>query len=165
MIRRARAEDLDAIEAALPAVVAAMRAGGNDQWGPDYPTRAHFAADLAEGTLVVDDDGGRIRGFAVLNREEPPEYEALDWRVGRPALVIHRLAVEPAFRRQGVADGLFAWAEAEAGRRGWAGLRSDTSDANEGMNALFRRRGWRRVGTLRFGHAVVGFVAWEKALP
>lgn len=160
MIRLARTSDLDAIEAALPVIVLTMRASGNDQWGPLYPTRLDFGRDLEAGTLFVDDRGA-VRGFAVFDEHEPPAYDALPWTVPRPALVVHRLAVVPEFRRLGVADGLFSFAEARARALG-RGLRSDTAEANEGMKALFAKRGWRRVGTLRFPHSAGEFVAWER---
>lgn len=161
MIRQALVADLDAIEAALPAIVAAMRAAGNDQWSAAYPTRTDFARDLEAGTLFVDDESG-VRGFGVFDGHEPPAYDELPWTVPRPALVIHRLAVVPGFRRLGVAEGLFGFAEARALTLG-RGLRSDTAEANDGMNGLFAKRGWRRVGGLRFPHASGGFVAWEKS--
>lgn len=162
MIRRAVSADLEAIAAALPTMIAAMRAAGNDQWGPAYPTVGHFTQDCAEGSLFVHELGSQIRGFMALNFEEPEQYEPLPWTVGRPALVVHRLAVVPEFRRQGVADDLFAFAENEAAARRQAGLRSDTYSRNPAMNALFAKRGWRLVGTLNFPGREAEFLAWEK---
>ena len=163
MIRLALPSDLESIVASLESIVAAMRAQGNDQWGPAYPTADHFVRDCAEGVLFVDDDEGQVRGFEVLNFEEPEQYDALPWNVGRPALVIHRLAVVPKFRRQGVAERLFAFAEGQAAERGFEGLRSDTYSRNPAMNALFSKRGWRTVGTLRFPGREAEFFAWEKS--
>ena len=164
MIRPAWAADLDAVAEAVTRLVAAMNAAGNDQWGPTYPARSDFEADLSDGALFVDDGEGRIRGFVALNQVEPGAYDGLPWTVDRPALVVHRLAVVPEFHRRGVADGLVTFAEDRARWLGLGGLRSDTADRNPGMNALFERRAWTRVGTLRFDDATVGFVAWEKAL-
>jgi len=163
MIRPARFTDLGSIVAALPGVIAGMAESGNDQWGPLYPGESDFAQDLADQALYVDDDGA-IRGFMALNLVEPAEYSPLPWTVARPALVVHRLAVVQEFRRRGVAEGLFAYAEDLARGRGLKGLRSDTSEANPAMNALFAKRGWRMVGDLRFPHAALGFRAWEKFL-
>jgi GNAT superfamily N-acetyltransferase len=162
VIRQANTADLEAILVELPAVVAAMRAAGNDQWGPAYPTREHFAADLDAGHLFVDVNGA-VRGFGVFNEEEPSEYDGLPWTVPRPALIVHRLAVMPGFRRQGVAENLFAFAEAMAVRRN-QGLRSDTYSRNPAMNALFAKLGWRFVSTLTFPQREFEFRAWEKAL-
>jgi GNAT superfamily N-acetyltransferase len=164
MIRPAVPSDLDSIVAALPALINAMNAAGNDQWGPHYPLRVDFARDLDEGTLFVDDEAGRVRGFAALNFVEPAEYALQPWHAPGPALVVHRLAVAADFHRRGVADGLFAFAERRALALGLTSLRADTSDRNPAMNALFARRGWRRVGTIRFSDATVDFGAWEKLL-
>lgn len=163
MIRLAQSADLSVIARELPGIIEAMRSTGNDQWGPIYPTAAHFASDMDAGHLFVDDENGDIRGFGVFNEVEPSQYDSLPWTVGRPALVIHRLAVCPAFRRQGVADRLFAYAEALADERG-IGQRSDTSARNPAMNALFAKRGWSFVGTLEFPGRETGFRAWEKPL-
>jgi len=162
MIRPATTADLDIIEQELPAIVAAMRATGNDQWGLAYPTMDRFAADLDAGHLYVDEEG-EVRGFAVFNETEPDVYDTLPWTVPRPATIIHRLAVLPEFRRQGVADGLFAYAEAVA-RDKHQGLRTDTSTRNEAMLALFAKRGWRAVGSVRFPGRETDFIAWEKAV-
>ncbi len=163
MILPAENRHLDAIAGELPGIVSAMRATGNDQWGPAYPTVEHFAKDLAAGHLFVDVEHGAVRGFGVFNEVEPEQYDGLPWTVPRPALVIHRLAVCPGFRRRGVADGLFAYAE-DLARQRRLGQRSDTSARNPAMNALFEKRGWRFVGTLRFPGRETGFRAWEKAL-
>jgi len=104
MIRIAEPADLEAVAASLESIVSAMRATGNDQWGPAYPTPEHFNQDLAEGWLFVDDEGGRVRGFAALNFDEPEQYSPLPWTVGRPSLVVHRLAVVPEFRRKGAGE-------------------------------------------------------------
>jgi len=162
VIRRASVADLPLVTGSLTTIVAAMRAAGNDQWGPAYPTDDHFFQDCADGVLFVDEDQGRIRGFAVLNFEEPEQYEALPWTVARPALIVHRLAVLPEFRGRGLANALFAFAEEQARARGLRGLRSDTYSRNPVMNALFAKRGWKRVGTLHFPGREASFVAWEK---
>lgn len=164
MIRLGRESDLDSLEALLPSILAPMLAAGNDQWGSEYPRRDDFADDCRHEWLYVDADDSGLRGVVVLNEVEPPEYRNLPWSTRSPSLVLHRLAVNPAFQGQGIATGLFAFAETRARERGYQGLRSDTSDANAGMNHLFFRRGWSQVGSLRFPHATVGFVAWEKAL-
>ena len=164
MIRIATSSDLGAVTASLDVIVTSMRAAGNDQWGPLYPTGRHFNDDYAKGSLFVDEEGGRIRGFMTLNFEEPDEYVPLPWTVGQPALVVHRLAVIPEFRRQGVAEGLFAFAEAQAAERRLAGLRSDTYSRNPGMIALFAKRSWTLVGTLKFAGREAEFLAWEKTV-
>lgn len=50
-IRLARPEDVDAIWALVQRAAAHMQSLGNPQWGEDYPTRAHYAADQARDEL------------------------------------------------------------------------------------------------------------------
>ena len=52
-IRLARPEDVDAIWALVQRAAAHMQSLGNPQWGEDYPTRAHYAADQARDELYV----------------------------------------------------------------------------------------------------------------
>ena len=69
-IRLARPEDMDAVWALVQRAVAHMRSLGNPQWGEDYPTRAHYAADQARGELYVAvDEAGTILGAVCLNQE------------------------------------------------------------------------------------------------
>lgn len=144
-------------------LVTAMNAVGNDQWGPHYPVADDFLRDVAQGALFVDEDGA-LRGVVALDQNEPAGYRGLPWLFPGPVLAVHRLAVLPGFQRRGVADGLLAFAEDLARKRGLAGLRSDTAEVNPAMNALFAKRGWRFVAPLTFPDAQVSFRAWEKAI-
>ena len=101
-IRPARAEELDAVWLLVRRAVAHMNELGNPQWGEDYPTRDFYADDLARGELYAARSGGVLAGAACINTAEAPEYAPLPWATAPPAVVIHRMAVDPAFQRQGV---------------------------------------------------------------
>jgi GNAT superfamily N-acetyltransferase len=165
MLRPARTADLLAIGAFLPRVVKEMAASGSDQWDERYPTLDDFARDVAQGTLFVEAEGEAVRGVLCLNLEEPAEYAPLVWSQPPPALVLHRLAVDPAARGRGVAHAMFDFAELHAARLGLRYLRSDTYSRNPPMHALFTAHGWRFVGLLRFLGRLDEFRAWDKVLP
>ena len=101
-IRPARAEELDVVWLLVRRAVAHMNELGNPQWGEDYPTRDFYADDLARGELYAARSGGVLAGAACINTAEAPEYAPLPWATAPPAVVIHRMAVDPAFQRQGV---------------------------------------------------------------
>ena len=61
---------------------------------------------------------GRLAGVACINTAESPEYDPLPWTTARPAVVIHRMAVDPACQRGGVGSAFFRFAEDEARRLG-----------------------------------------------
>lgn len=167
MIRLATAGDLDPLWALVGRAVTHMNALGNPQWGADYPTRAFYADDLARGELYVAVAAdGSILGVACLNTEQSEEYAPLPWQITAPAMVIHRMAVDPSAQRQGVATSLFAFAEALARQKGIPAVHVDTYAQNDRMQALFRGRGCREVGLVHFDREdrPLGFPCFEKVL-
>lgn len=167
VIRLARPEDVDAVWALVQRAAAHMQALGNPQWGEDYPTRAHYAADQARGELYVSvDEDGTILGAVCLNQEQAPEYASLPWAVPGPAMVLHRLAVDPASQRRGVGRSFFQFGEAMARRLGLPTFHLDTYARNDRMQALIRSQGFTQVGTVHFDREgrPDGFPCFEKVL-
>lgn len=167
VIRLARPEDVDAVWALVQRAAAHMQALGNPQWGEDYPTHAHYAADQARGELYVAVDGnGAILGAACFNQEQAPEYAPLPWAVPGPAMVLHRLAVDPAAQRRGVGRSFFRFGEAMARRLGLRSFHLDTYARNDRMQALIRSQGFAQVGTVHFDREgrPDGFPCFEKVL-
>ncbi len=166
-IRPAAAGDLDEIWAIVCRAVAQMNALGNPQWGADYPTKSHYAADLARGELyIAQGGGGAILGVACLNTDQAPEYAPLPWRIPGPAMVIHRMAVDPAAQRQGVARALFLFAEEFALRMGLRVLHVDTYAQNQRMRALISSLAYEEVGFVHFDRVnrPLPFPCFEKVL-
>lgn len=160
-IRLAAEQDLDQIWALADRAITHMHALGNPQWGEDYPTAAHYAADIEHGELFVviasDADANnvstsirRILGVACINTDQSPEYAPLPWSIPEPAMTIHRMAVDPDAQRQGVASALFAFAEELARKQGIPTLHMDTYAQNERMQALVKGRGYLYVGEVSF---------------
>lgn len=166
-IRLAAEEDMDAVWALVSRAVAHMNALGNPQWGEDYPLRIDFEEDRARGELylAVDDDG-TILGCVCLNGRESPEYAPLPWRDAGPALMLHRLAVDPKAQRRGVGRALFAYYEDKARREGCTSLRLDTYGQNDRMRSLIESRGFEQVGMVHFNRVgrPLGFPCFEKVL-
>ena len=118
MIRRARAEDVDATARIYEALMDREEAGqGATNWKRGvYPTRETARRAQEAGWLYVREDGaGGVCASMILNHEQPSCYRDADWRV--PAapenvLVLHTLCVDPAralyaglgFRLAGRAD-------------------------------------------------------------
>ena len=165
MIRQAKAEDLEAVMALIQATVAVMHQEGNHQWSEVYPVREDFAQDIEEGTLFVDcDEHNRPQGVVCLNDQQLEAYRGLDWQLDAPALVIHRLAVDPRARRQGIGTNLMRFAEQMALQQGLGQVRTDTYHCNERMQALFEKMGYRQVGQCYFVEDLAAFYCYEKLL-
>ena len=118
MIRRARAEDVDATARIYEALMDREEAGqGATNWKRGvYPTRETARRAQEAGWLYVKEDGaGGICASMILNHEQPPCYRDADWQVAAApenVLVLHTLCVDPAralyaglgFRLAGRAD-------------------------------------------------------------
>ena len=108
-IRRAAQEDLDAAEQLYNDVCSALEAGTNwPGWRQGvYPTRTDARRAQAAGALYLAWDGARAIGSMVLNHDADPDYAQVpgwgpdaDWP---HLLLIHTLAVHPAYQGRGLA--------------------------------------------------------------
>lgn len=86
--------------------------------------------ELADDTLVIHDEGGRLAGWAWLNR-------------GRRA----QIDVDPAFRGRGVGSALLDWAEARATELGSDWMAQTVDDADVTGTELLRSRGYEVLAT------------------
>lgn len=166
-IRRAALRDLEEIWSLVGRAVAHMNTLGNPQWGADYPTRAHYEADIARGELYLAlRFDGRVLGVACINTDQAEEYAPLPWTIPGPAMVIHRMAIDPAAQRQGIATALFRFAEELARGAGIATMHMDTYAQNSRMQALVRRMGYEPTGEVSFSrpNRPLTYPCFEKVL-
>lgn len=163
--RRATAADLPAILALVRRVVPLMHASGNFQWSADYPNETVFTADIAQNHLWVAELDGTVAGVAALTTDQDAEYAQADWDVTEPALVTHRLAVDPAAQGKGVALALLKQAEKQAVAQGLQVLRVDTNSENAATQRLFPKLGYQFAGEIGL-HFRPGlrFFCYEKRL-
>lgn len=145
-IRPATLEDVPAVLGLIRRVVPAMLAGGNLQWDESYPNAAVFERDVALEQLWLAEIGGVLAGVAALTTEQEPEYAHVGWDVAEPSVVVHRLAVDPTFRGQGLAAALMVQAEALAKARHVDVVRVDTSADNVATQRLFPKLGYTLSG-------------------
>ncbi|GAB4033587.1 GNAT family N-acetyltransferase [Spirosoma gilvum] len=164
-IRLATTADLPALQALLKRVVPLMHETGNFQWDEHYPNTAVFTKDIENDQLWVADIDGQIAGVAALTEDQEPEYAQVGFDLTQRAVVTHRLAVDPAFRGQGVAAALLAQAEQLALERGIAFLRIDTNSENQSTQKLFPKVGYSYAGEITLGFRPgLRFLAYEKRL-
>src|SRR2546423_10114855 len=84
----------------------ALAAEGMRQWNDIYPTGDVVAADIGRRGLFVLEDGERCLGSVAVDETQAPEYRSALWAGVEPALVVHRLCVEPAAQGRGFAHRL-----------------------------------------------------------
>ena len=163
-IRLAVPEDIPALVELLQRVVPLMRASGNLQWDDDYPNAEVFERDIELGYLWVAEMDGAIAGVAAVSTDQEPEYAEV-WDIEEVAVVVHRLAVDPAFRGAGVAGALMGKAEEVAVERGIRVLRVDTNTQNEATQRLLPKLGYELAGEIGLGFRPgLRFLCYEKRL-
>ena len=163
--RRATLDDIPAILALVRRVAPLMNASGNFQWSADYPNEAVFRADIAQNHLWVAELDGTLAGLAALTQDQDAEYAQADWDVTEPALVTHRLAVDPAAQGKGIALALMAEAGTQAVAQGLRVLRVDTNSENTATQRLFPKLGYRFAGEITLAlRPGLRFFCYEKRL-
>ncbi|MFD1143787.1 GNAT family N-acetyltransferase [Larkinella insperata] len=164
-IRLATLDDVPAILELIRRVVPLMRATGNLQWDNQYPNAAVFEKDIAQNQLWVTELDNQLVGLAAITTDQEPEYAEVGWDLAETAVVVHRLAVDPAVRGRGVAARLMNQAEEVARQRGIGVLRIDTNTQNEATQRLFPKLGYQFAGEIGLGFRPgLRFFCYEKRL-
>jgi ribosomal protein S18 acetylase RimI-like enzyme len=143
-----------------------MRAAGNLQWDDHYPNEHIFERDIDNGELwVAESSPGMLAAVAAITTDQSPEYAGVGWDIDEPAIVIHRLAVDPDFRGTGLALSLMLLAEKVARERGISVLRVDTNTQNQNTQRLLPKHGYKLAGeiSLEFRPGL-RFYCYEKRL-
>jgi ribosomal protein S18 acetylase RimI-like enzyme len=165
-LRQATQDDIPAIMQIIARVVPPMRAAGNLQWDDTYPNHEAFAADIQQSELWIAALAGNVLGVAAITTDQSPEYVQVGWDITQPAIVVHRLAVDPEARGQGIAAALMQQAEAVAVGSGIAILRVDTSTRNEATQRLFPKLGYTLCGEISLSfRSGLRVLCYEKRLP
>ena len=145
MIRKANKDDLKTLSCYARIVARDLRQNKIEQWSETYPDYPDFEKDLNRDALfVVETDSGVIGSITVLP-ENDPYYRLLAWKV-RKALVIHRLMILPAFRREKQGTKLFEFAIEYGRQNGYDGLKVDTHPDNFRMRSLILKMDFKEVG-------------------
>ena len=164
-IRLATEDDLPALLGLVRRVVPLMRALGNLQWDENYPDAAVFRRDIGLKQLWIAEIGPEVVGIAAMTMDQEPDYAQVGWDIEEPAIVVHRLAVDPAFRGAGVAASLMQKAEEVAIDRGIDVLRVDTNTQNAATQRLFPKLGYQLAGEISLAFRPgLRFFCYEKRL-
>ncbi|HBE78507.1 MAG TPA: GNAT family N-acetyltransferase [Firmicutes bacterium] len=164
LIRPAELNDLEPIMKVIRSVCQEMQREGNNQWDENYPQAADFIKDIGQKELYVSQINGLVSGFICINDYEPEEYARIHWSCNQKLMVLHRMAVAPDFRNQGIGAMLLRFAEQLAQKSGVHYLRTDTNSLNVKMNGLFRKLGFTFVGQMEAFGKEVPFNFYDKVL-
>ncbi|HEX4319445.1 MAG TPA: GNAT family N-acetyltransferase [Acidobacteriaceae bacterium] len=164
-IRQAGLQDVSAVMDLVRRVVPLMRAGGNLQWDEHYPNAGVFERDVNLDQLWLAEIDTQVAGVAAITTDQEPDYASVGWDIHEPSIVVHRLAVDPAYRGKGIAAALMEQAEAVARNREIAVLRVDTNKQNQATQKLFPKLGYTLAGEIGLSFRPgLRFLCYEKRL-
>lgn len=126
-----------------------QRKQGFVQWTSDYPQREHVASDIEAGRgYALKDESGHVAGYICIDFGGEPAYDSIkgQWRSKEPSGVLHRMAISPNYRGQGLGGVLLLECERICKEKGVTYLRADTSPDNTRMQHVFEKVGYVRCG-------------------
>ena len=127
---------------------------GIDQWQDGYPTEDQIKLDIAnQDSYIIIDSEGVIIGTTVFTFKPESTYQQIggNWETHDNSIygVIHRLAVDDAYRKSGLARFVFDECEELVKTHETAtSLRIDTHRGNLGMQGLLKKRNYNYCGVI-----------------
>ena len=151
ILRKTSLSDVDAVLEIIDFGKDYLKSQGIDQWQQGYPNRQSILDDIQNGEGYVLEMNGEIVGTAMLSFGGEPTYENLEggqWLASEPYGVLHRVAVLPKFKGQGLGLSLIEQAGELCLKRGVYSLRVDTHQENKSMQNLLTKAGFSPCGII-----------------
>ena len=172
MIRKATAEDIDAIERIYDEIHTAEENGEQTVgWIRNvYPTRTTAETALTRGDLFVMEEDGTCLGTAIINKAQVDCYTEGAWEYEAPedgVCVLHTLVISPKTKGKGCGRQFVQFYEQYAMENHAPELRMDTNERNRTARRFYAGLGYKEVGivpTVFNGIPGVGLVLLEKHL-
>ena len=108
-----------------------------------------MAADIEAGRgYVLKDESGCIAGYICIDFGGEPAYDVIkgQWRSKESSGVLHRMAISPEFRGQGLGGVMLRECARVCLEKGVSYIRADTSPENTRMQHVFEKEGYHRCG-------------------
>lgn len=150
-LRKAVPTDLPAIWGILQYAIEQRRLDGSTQWQDGYPNPGTVRDDLDKGRAYVVEREGELLLYAAVIFD-PPAYEAIEgrWLTDGPYVVLHRVAIAPQAKGQGIATRFFGLVELLALERGVPSIKVDTNFDNGAMLRILEKLGYTYCGQVYF---------------
>lgn len=161
--RKAIKSDYPEILIMYKAAINAMQNGGIHQWDDIYPAEDILTKDIENDEMYIGIINSDIAAAYTLNRQQDEQYNNGSWHYkGQNFLVLHRMCVNPAFQKMGIATQTGKHIEETLRREGFESIRLDTYSENPAALKLYDRLGYRKVGNVHFRKGL--FYLFEKEL-
>lgn len=167
LLRFATTQDIDAILTIIQQAKDYFKNHGIDQWQDGYPNRESTVKDIEQQVLHVLVDQQNIIGIASIIHDEDPFYKIIEqgnWiTTSNDYIAIHRVAILPEYKGQGLASLLIQEAIQLAKKNQVKSLRADTHEDNHSMQHLLLKNGFQFCGIVHVDHHAKR-LAYEKLI-
>ncbi len=148
-VRAASSGDAVLVGAIYSRCARRMNEKGLYNWTSAYPTEKEAVQDQQRASLYGIYEADQLIGAVTLDQMPAPEYAGVTWKYPPgQSLCIHRIAVDPPFRRKGAASLLLQFAEQLARERGLKALRIDSFSKNRRAVRLYQNQGFAMRGEI-----------------
>ena len=124
-----------------------------------YPVRENAASAAEDGTLFVYMADGNIAGTVILSHKPEKAYYGAAWLIDaayQDIIVIHTLAVHPAYLKRGIGYDLVQFALTYAKEQGQKSVRLDVYEHNRPAIRLYEACGFRYIDKVDLGYGGYG---------
>ena len=141
-----------------------LESQGIYQWHEHYPAESDFQNDLDLNRLWGCWEKDQLLGFVVYTQQMSPAYKEVPWECEQsPNAYVHRLAVDPAFQRRGIASAMMSFCEDKAMENSCKSIRLDAYSRNPINLNFYEQRNYSRCGEVFYLHKHPHpFICFEK---
>lgn len=119
-----------------------------------YPIRETAKAGIEDRSLFIIRKNNEIAGSVILNHNQDLAYFHADWNVNvddDKVMVVHTLAVNPKYMRQGISRSLMEFTRKYSLSLGMKAIRLDVSVENTPAIELYESLGYTYIDTVDLG--------------
>ena len=167
IVRKTRAEDVDAVVSLIEITRENFRIDGIPQWQGEYPNREVILSDMQRGESYVCEMDGTVCGFCAIVTGIELDYVCIyegKWRNDREYVALHRVAVHPDAKGKGVGAAFVSRAVEIAREHGLHDVKCDTHEVNSNMRRMLEKNGFEYCGVIFLSSDGSPRVAYQKCI-
>ncbi|TNE32034.1 GNAT family N-acetyltransferase [bacterium] len=165
MIIKAKLAHLPQILELNSQIIDYMTSLGFSHWSERYPTEAIFRKDIMTGSQYVYIIDEKVRGIVSYDIKHHEYFDTIQWlNNNQTSYFVHRLAVDPEFQGQGIANELMEFTEYNARRDGMSSIKLGAFKGYEKVVNFYKKRGYVICGEILFDVSTTTFYGMEKLL-
>ncbi|PTW02778.1 RimJ/RimL family protein N-acetyltransferase [Halanaerobium saccharolyticum] len=148
---RAEIEEIPEIMKIIKAAQKYLKEQGIDQWQNNYPNPETLKKDIEAGNSYIIKKEGKIIAVAAVIFGEDPTYNLIEegsWLADGLYGVIHRAAVAPEYKGQGIISIIYRKTFKMGANLGADSIRIDTHQDNLAMRRAIEKAGFNYCGII-----------------